>query len=137
MYVAFIDSVAPRVLAARQGVALAGSAPSLIAPASGSRFDIYPRKTSVGWHSVPSTVHYVLEVQVLVPVRRRTQSGEFVEGDSRWLPHGDGLHSVAVRDTVATFFFVGAQPGRWRVRGVFADGRTTPASEWRTFAYSQ
>jgi hypothetical protein len=135
VYASFVDSVVPRFLASQQGASVAGSAPTLIGPESGSRFDIYPRKTTVAWHSVPSADHYLLEVEVLTPVTERTLSGQIVRRGSYWLPHGDGLHNALVRDTVATFFFVGAQPGRWRVRAAFADGRTTPASDWWTFVY--
>jgi hypothetical protein len=31
--------------------------------------------------------------------------------------------------------FIGAQPGRWRVRGLDARGVAGPASPWRTFRY--
>jgi hypothetical protein len=136
-YLSFIDSVVPRVLSAPPAISVSESAPRLIAPEPGSRFDIYPRKTTVWWHSVPGADHYLLEVEILASVQRRTRSGDIIDEGRQWLPHGEGLHSAVVRDTVATFFFVAANPGRWRVRATFADGRTTPAAEWRTFEYSQ
>jgi hypothetical protein len=136
LYASFIDSVLPGVLASRGSVSLAGQAPALIGPESGSRFDFYPRKTTVAWHSVPTADHYLLEVELVMPVGERT-SGGFIEKRRFWAPHGDGLHNALVRDTAATFFFVGAQEARWRVRATFADGRTTPPSEWWTFVYLQ
>lgn len=136
-YMAFIDSVVPVVLTVHGDSAISGSAPELIAPQSGIRFDLYPRETTVSWHSEQSVDHYLLEVQVLTRGYKRLPSGDVVKVGYRWFPHNDGLSSAVVRDTVATFYFVGAQPGRWRVRGIFADGRSTPPSAWRTFLYQK
>lgn len=134
-YVAFIDSVVPVVLAAHADIALQASAPTLIAPQSGSRYDNFPRETTVSWHSVPNTDHYLLEVQSLVRRYRVERSGAMVDLGSHWTPHNDGLHSAVVNDTVAIFYFIGAQLGRWRVRAISSDGKSTPPSDWRTFLY--
>ena len=134
-YAVFVDSVLPMVLAMHGDSAVVGDAPTLIAPPWGSRFDIYPRATTVSWHTVPNADHYLLEVEMLIRLHHRTASGELINKGWHWLPHNDGLNSAVVRDTVATFYFIAAQPGRWRVRAVFADGRSTPAADWRTFLY--
>lgn len=137
-YTAFIDSVVPVVLASATDGMFASQRPRLAMPASGSRFDHYPRRTEVVWHSVPGADHYLLEVQALVQVYRRAAStGGYVAAERRWSPHNDGLHSAVVSDTAAIFFFIGAQPGRWRVRAIAADGRSTPASEWWLFEYGR
>jgi len=134
-YAAFVDSVLPVALALRGDNALAGDRPTLIATPSGSRFNIYPRETTVSWHAVPNADHYLLEVEMLIREHGRTSTGQPIDRGWRWAPHNDGLNSAIVRDTVATFYFIGAQPGRWCVRAIFADGRSSPASEWRSFVY--
>jgi len=136
-YAAFVDSVLPVVLALRGKSALAGDPPTPIAPPSGIRFDVYPRKTTVSWHAVPNADHYLLEVEMLMQEHARTPTGKTIDRGWRWAPHNDGLNSAVVRDTVATFYFIGAQPGRWCVRAIFADGRSSPASPWHTFLYLQ
>jgi hypothetical protein len=42
---------------------------------------------------------------------------------------------VPVKGTEGSFDFVGAQPGRWRVWSVKANGALGSPSEWRTFRY--
>jgi len=59
--------------------------------------------------------------------------------DNRGRASENGLigGTVRVKDAVATFRFVGAQPGRWRVSAVDANGASGPKSEWREFWYTQ
>jgi hypothetical protein len=42
-----------------------------------------------------------------------------------------------VPTTEFEFNFVGAQPGRWRVAAVLANGEVGVKSEWRTFRYTR
>jgi hypothetical protein len=135
MYTAFVDSVVPLVLAVYGTDAPTISGPHTLGPRDGIRYDIYPRRTTVIWSTVTGADHYLLEVQSLTHFQVRKSSGEVVDMGQRWIPHNDGLHDAEVRDTTATFYFIGAQPGRWRVRAVLPDGRSTAPSGWRTFDY--
>ncbi len=98
--------------------ALAAPVPS--APADGSVFNQYPRKTELSWNPVQGAVSYAVEV-------------EFQSGSS-W-------HSLFTRDDIRsvryTFNFVGAQPGRWRVWAVDSKGNAGVKSDWRTFVYKR
>ena len=47
----------------------------------------------------------------------------------------DPSPGITVKDPVANFQFVGAQPGQWRVWAVDASGQEGAKSEWREFRY--
>jgi len=94
-------------------------APVQIAPAHGSVYHHYPRKTKLSWKPVAGAKHYTVEI-------------EFKSGD-KWHPYKkqSGLK------TGYTFNFVGAQPGRWRVWAVNSAGKDGLASKWREFRYTK
>jgi hypothetical protein len=71
-------------------------------------------------------------VQAFVPITELGMSGRM-----GWIAHNDGLHSARVSDATATFFYIGAGQGRWRVRSIGSRGQASPASSWRTFFFSQ
>jgi uncharacterized protein YraI len=95
------------------------SAPIQISPPHGSVFDYYPRTTTLEWTLVPGAASYRVDVEYY---------------DGAWLPY---QHVPGIVTTNYTFDFVGAQPGRWRVRAVHASNSVGPASGWWEFTYLQ
>jgi hypothetical protein len=95
------------------------SAPTLLSPADGTRFDHYPRTVTLAWERVPEASFYKVEIQF--------QSG------STWSPLGQVKNT---RTTTQTFDFVGAQPGRWRVWAVDGEEKEGPKSRWSGFYFT-
>jgi hypothetical protein len=95
------------------------SAPVLLSPSDGTRFDHFPRTVTLAWEKVPGASGYKVEIQY--------QGGG-------WNPLGQVKTTAA---TTHTFGFVGAQPGRWRVWAVDAEGREGPKSVWSGFYFTQ
>jgi tetratricopeptide (TPR) repeat protein/peroxiredoxin len=101
------------------------AAPRLLSPEDGAVLDQYPRHTTVVWSEVPGAVEYAVEWDY-------KSAGEW-NLDQRGMP-GATIHT---NQPVATFDFVGAQPGRWRVWAINAAGDAGPKSEWREFRYTK
>jgi len=99
------------------------SHPTLSWPYDATIFNVYPRLTTLRWLPVSGATHYLVEVQVEIPM------------DGSW--HALPNYPVAVEETSYTFSFVGAQPGRWRVAAVNAKNQNTQYSDWWTFRYQQ
>jgi tetratricopeptide (TPR) repeat protein/thiol-disulfide isomerase/thioredoxin len=95
-------------------------APRLLSPAPGTVFDHYPRQTTVVWAEVPGAVNYRVEWAY--------------ESTGTW---SDPTPIISVKEPVANFQFVGAQPGRWRVWAVDASGQEGAKSDWREFRYTR
>jgi hypothetical protein len=95
-------------------------APRLLSPAPGAVFDHYPRQTTVVWSEVPGAASYKVEWEY--------------ESDGSW---SNPSPPITVQEPVATFQFVGAQPGRWRVSPVDPSGHEGPKSDWREFRYTR
>lgn len=95
-------------------------APRLLSPAPGAVFDHYPRQTTVVWSEVPGAASYKVEWEY--------------ESDGSW---SNPSPPITVQEPVATFQFVGAQPGRWRVWPVDPSGHEGPKSDWREFRYTR
>jgi hypothetical protein len=96
-------------------------APGLISPSNGAVFNNFPRTTELRWTSVSGASHYIVEIQYC-------QTG-FVDCVSYPLVSGNV-------STAYTFEFIGAQPGRWRVKSVTSGGVEGAWSEWWTFTYN-
>jgi hypothetical protein len=96
------------------------SAPTLTSPADGATFDIFPRTTRLQWEAVQGAAKYRVE-------RAYCLSNCDTDGTPYPLQDVDG--------TEFTFDFVGAQPGRWRVWAIDAQGVEGPKSPYRTFRY--
>jgi hypothetical protein len=102
--------------------------PQPLSPATGTLFTHFPRSTTLVWSAVsdPSA-----------PVTYRVQA-QFCQG------HANNPTNCAdrpaycpgvVTSTTCSFDFVGAQPGRWRVRAVDAAGNESAFSNWSTFEF--
>lgn len=96
--------------------------PMLLSPADGSVFGHYPRTTTLTWGPVEGAASYLLEIEYCDPSGCATWSEPY------------GPYSVAGTDY--TFDFVGAQPGRWRVRAINSAGTTGRVSAWSNFRYT-
>jgi len=96
-------------------------APQPIAPANGSEFNQFPRKTTLKWSPVTGAVAYKVEVEYQSP-------------DGQWQP---AVAVKEVKDTEYEFDFIGAQPGRWHVWAVDANGQEGPKSDWWSFRYTK
>jgi tetratricopeptide (TPR) repeat protein len=101
------------------------AAPRLLSPADRAVFDHFPRETTLVWSEVPGAAGYVAE-------------WDYMDGDA-WHSERSGMPgaAVAINLPVATFQFVGAQQGRWRVWAVDGAGNAGPKSEWREFRYTK
>ena len=101
-------------------------APMQLAPDDLIRIDEYPRATKLEWSRVEGAVSYKIEVDCC-------QGGRMTECFD---PHPLRLKtSSPLTETSFEFYFVGAQPGRWRVCAIDKDGREGFKSPWRTFIY--
>ena len=108
-------------------------APAQLNPADGAVFDYYPRATKLEWSPVEGAVSYSVEVD-FCSERGRDRSGCVNPQPLKM------LNNPATKGIVGTtyeFDFVGAQPGRWRVWAVDAEGREGFKSPWRRFVYNQ
>ena len=104
--------------------AAALGAPKLLSPADGAVFEHYPRDTTLVWAAVPGAAAYTVEVDFKDP---RGWASE----------NNTALLTLEAAEPVANFQFVGAQPGRWRVRAKDANGAAGATSEWREFRYTR
>ncbi len=103
-------------------------APQLLSPPCGSVFDHYPRKTTLSWSKVTGAKAYTIEIDCF----QCCESGKWctdVGKTYRLLPN--------MNTTSYTFDFVGAQPGRWRVWAIAADGKEGLKSAWCEFRYTR
>jgi tetratricopeptide (TPR) repeat protein len=99
-------------------------APKPLSPEDRAVFEHYPRETTVVWAAVSSAAGYMVE-------------WDFKDNQG-WNYDRNGIAmTVHAIEPVATFRFVGAQPGRWRVWAVDSSGAAGPKSEWREFRYTQ
>jgi hypothetical protein len=107
-------------------------APAQTAPAEGAVFDYYPRHTRLEWSPVEGAVSYSVEVDYCSGRRRGAGCADpqplFTQ--MRVNPKTSGVGGTAYE-----FDFIGAQPGRWRVWAVDAQGREGFKSPWRLFVY--
>jgi len=104
------------------------AAPAQLSPANGSVFENYPRTTRLQWSPVPGAATYTVEIDA------------YDVGSGRWFSDLAGKPWGLVpniKETSYTFDFVGAQPGRWRVWAVDANGQEGPQSGWWEFRYTR
>ena len=91
-------------------------APQLLAPIANAKLNMYPRKTIFEWRHVSGATSYAIEVEY---------------NDGQW----KSFQKATVKVVSYTCEFVGANPGRWRVRAIGKDGQEGSFSEWREFKY--
>jgi hypothetical protein len=104
------------------------SPPVQIAPAHGTVFDHYPRKTTFVWKPVQGATSYTVEIDCY----HCCQSGKWCSDVAKpWIIVPN------LTNTEYTFNFVGAQPGRWRVWTVGPDGQESPKTDWWEFRYTR
>jgi hypothetical protein len=100
------------------------AAPKLVSPPDGAVFGTFPRETTVVWGEVPGAAAYIVE-------------WDYKDGPA-WASERSGqFGSIRATEPAATFRFIGAQPGRWRVWAMDASGAAGPKSEWREFRYTR
>jgi thiol-disulfide isomerase/thioredoxin len=99
-------------------------APKLLSPSDGAVFEHFPRLTTLVWGEVAGAAGYMVEWDY--------KSSDVWTSDVRGT-------AAAFRTTepVFVFQFAGAQPGRWRVWAVDANGNAGPKSGWREFRYTK
>jgi hypothetical protein len=107
---------------------LESAPPQLVSPPDGSVFDHYPRTTTLSWEAVPEALSYTVEIDCYHCCAR----GQWCTDVGRTWSVNPGITTTSY-----TFDFVGAQPGRWRVRATYRDGKDGPSSGWWEFAYTR
>lgn len=105
-----------------------GAVPTPRQPDDRDAFDHWPRQMQFRWDPVQIPgVTYSVEVDAWGAIH----SGQWAEesGNTGWISH-------QLTDTTLSFEFVGAQPGRWRVRA-HVNGTACAWSPWSYFSYSK
>ena len=106
-------------------------APVQLSPADGAQFDTYPRTTRLEWKSVEGAASYSVEVDICDSFDRSGQGCL----DPQPLGLKENPPERGIKGTAYEFNFIGAQPGRWRVWAIDADGHEGFKSPWRIFFY--
>lgn len=108
------------------------STPKLVSPVNNSVFSNYPRMTQLTWKPVPGATGYEVQVEY-----------DGMNGGGAWTPWVpnplyDGIAN-GVFNADYIFNFVGAQPGRMRVRAVDTTDTLWDSSfsNWRYFKYTR
>jgi hypothetical protein len=102
-------------------VILTPAAPVQTSPPEGHVYNIFPRTMTLQWNAVGSAAEYEVRIQYC-----NTDGSDCNPWDQ-----------ATTHETHYTFNFVGAQPGRWRVRAVTGGGLVGEWSPWRTFRHMQ
>ena len=98
--------------------------PKLIAPENNAKFDTFPRLTKCRCEPSAGADSYLLE-------------WDYFDQGAWQSEITQKAFALPATSTEASFDFVGAQPGRWRVWPVNAKGERGNPSEWRGFAYTR
>jgi hypothetical protein len=107
-------------------------APEQLSPINGAEFHKFPRVTKLEWSAVPGAVSYTVEIQFCEASSAEVKECKDPQPlQNRHIPPPSGI-----RATSYEFPFIGAQPGRWRVWAVDAEGRAGAKSAWSLFTYT-
>jgi len=96
----------------------------------GPVFDVFPRSFSTDWPAVPNAATYTVTVQFC---DSWPQTGDWRNCNNPW--HAWTTNTIAAPTTSFQSGFVGAQPGRWQVTAVDANGQPIVTSQWFYFKY--
>jgi hypothetical protein len=102
-------------------------APVRLAPADGSVLDFNGgRVTQFTWAPVPGAIAYVIELDCFQCCQANEWCSESEGACDRWQVFG----------TSFTWNWWGANPGRWRVWAIGADGKAGAKAPWWSFRYT-
>ncbi len=101
-------------------------APQTVAPKSGAKLKVFPRKTKVTWQPVNGAVSYSVEVDCF----HCCKSNMWCTSLGR-----EYMLSNNIRRTSHVFTFGGKQPGRWRVWAIDETGKPGVKSQWQYFEF--
>jgi len=103
-------------------------APVQVSPPNGSVFNHFPRTTRLVWRPVAGASSYTVEIDCYHCCQR-----------DKWCTEVGRTWKIErnLTTTSYTFDFVGAQPGRWRVWAVGANGQSGAQSGWWEFRYTR
>lgn len=108
-------------------------APAQLAPAAKAVFVHHPRHTRLEWSQVAGAASYAVEIDYCSP--NLDGRSECLEPQSIFQLMRQAAPASGIVETSYEFNFVGAQPGRWRVWAVDAEGGAGLKSGWRRFVY--
>jgi Carboxypeptidase regulatory-like domain len=108
-------------------------APLLLSPTNDSEFSHYPRITKLEWSAVPGAASYTVEVEFCASEGADKKECEAPQP----LQYRSNPPMAGIEGTSYEFVFIGAQPGRWRVWAVDAQGKAGAKSAWFKFIYKQ
>ena len=109
--------------------------PAQISPRSGSVFGNFPRSTKLSWKPVSGATGYLLQIQGC-NYYGGCSADPSVEAGTGYVDMNQFPFSEIVDGTTYSFDFVGAEPGRWRVMALRADGELSQFSPWWNFKYT-
>ncbi len=104
------------------------AAPTQLLPEEGEVFETYPRDTTLTWEAIDDAATYDVEIDCY-----------HCCGWDQWctdLEEPPQTTAIGLTDATYDFSWVGAQPGRWRVRAVRSNGQEGKWSDWREFEYT-
>jgi len=107
--------------------------PTLLNPPYGATLTNFPRDMTLAWTGVPGVTLYDVDMEGCSGFH--WQSNDAPYGCSDWFNALFVGHYVGVRGTSFPWSFVGAQPGRWRIRAIDANGNPGSFSGWFYFRF--
>jgi hypothetical protein len=108
-------------------------APQQLLPLDGVELYQYPRLTRLEWTPVAGAASYSVEIDLCHAVAPAVKECK----EPTPLQHRSNPPPSGIKTTSYEFSFIGAQPGRWRVWAVDAEGRAGARSPWSTFFYKR
>jgi hypothetical protein len=113
-----------------QGIAASGV--TLNAPQNGAILGNFPRTTNLTWTAAPGSTAYDVDLAYCDGGSYNHESTTPDYGCTNWVSYP----LVNTPNANYSFDFVGAQPGRWRVRPTYPGGAVGPWSAYSYFLYT-